>query len=99
MVVDDFHVLGSIVPAKADAELVVDPDGMLPDPVAGKCLEAIAGWAAQVFDAHHRVNSFESATRHLEQVRGKPFRAPPAEYGLGSLILEAPDQRRRARIR
>jgi hypothetical protein len=34
MVVDDFHVLGSIVPAKADAELVVDPDGMLPDPVS-----------------------------------------------------------------
>jgi hypothetical protein len=38
MVVDDFHVLCSLVPAKADAELVVDPDGMLPNPVAGKGL-------------------------------------------------------------
>ena len=98
MVVDDFHVLGSVVPTKADAELVVDADGMLPDPVAGKSLEAIAGWAAQVFKAYRRVNSFESATCHLEQVRGKPLGAPPGEYGLGSLILEAPDHRRRTRI-
>jgi hypothetical protein len=98
MVVDDFHVLGSVVPAKADAEPIVDLDGMLADPVAGKGLEAIAGWAAQVFKAHRRVNSFESATCHLEQVRGKSLRAPPAEYGLGSLILEAPDHRRSTRI-
>lgn len=98
MVVNNFHVLCSLVPAKADAELVVDPDGMLPNPVAGKGLEAIAGWATQVFKAHRGVNSFESATCHLEQVGRKPLRAPPAEYGLGSLILEAPDHRRRTRI-
>jgi hypothetical protein len=44
MVVDDFHVLGSpMLPAKADSELVVDPDRILSRPIANESLEVIAG--------------------------------------------------------
>jgi hypothetical protein len=40
VIVDQFNVLGPIVPAKADAELVVDPDRILCGPIPDQNLEA-----------------------------------------------------------
>src|SRR6185437_16285498 len=37
VVIDDFNVRGTIVPAKADAILIVDANAVLPLPVAAEC--------------------------------------------------------------
>ncbi len=50
MVIDDLDVLGArIGPAKADPELVVDPDAVLSCPVALEGFQMVSGRNAQVF--------------------------------------------------
>jgi hypothetical protein len=49
MVIADFDIFGiSILPAKANAPLVVDPDRVLTAPVTGKRFQPIARRDAQV---------------------------------------------------
>src|SRR5699024_8343462 len=48
---NDLHLLRSgVVPHKADAPLVVDPDAVLSYSIALERLEPIAGWDAEVFE-------------------------------------------------
>jgi hypothetical protein len=48
VVVDDLHVLGSVVPDEADTPLIVDPDGMLAFPSSFEGFQTIPGWRAQI---------------------------------------------------
>jgi hypothetical protein len=43
VVVDDLHVLGSVVPDEADTPLIVDPDGMLAFPSSFEGFQTIPG--------------------------------------------------------
>ena len=48
VVVDDFDVARALVgPTKAQAELAVDPDAVLPGPVTPQQLQAVARWGGE----------------------------------------------------
>src|SRR5262245_12295585 len=48
VVVDDLHILGTIVPAKTDSPLVIDADAVLAHPVAPEGLEPISRRTSQI---------------------------------------------------
>ncbi len=49
MIVDDFDVLSAgIGPSETHSELIVDPDAVLPFPIALKRFQTIPGWNAKI---------------------------------------------------
>ena len=64
MVIADFDTLHSVFsPAKTDAPLVVDPNAVLPDPIAFKCFEAVGWQTCRVFEPCRRGENRQSAAR------------------------------------
>jgi hypothetical protein len=62
VVVDDFDIFrASFSPSKADPPLVVDPDAVLPDPVAAKRFQAIAAEPGQLSQCSRFVQLAQSA--------------------------------------
>jgi hypothetical protein len=57
MIVDNLNV-NSVGwhPAEANPPLVIDPDAVLPEPVAGQSLEAVAGNRAQIGELRSGMN-------------------------------------------
>ncbi len=73
MVIDDLDVLSTrIGPAKANPELVVDPDAVLSCPVAPERFQMIAGWDSKVLQSSGDFQLPKFAAGHGGNV-GEPF--------------------------
>ena len=60
MIVGDLNIVGvSFFPKETDPLLIIDPDTVLPFPVTGKLLQAIARRNSQVIQRHGRINNFK----------------------------------------
>jgi hypothetical protein len=71
MVIDDFDVDRSRVgPPKADSELVVDSDGVLPFAILLQRMKSVAGWGLQVAQSSGRMDLAQFAPRYDED-RGR----------------------------
>jgi hypothetical protein len=70
MIVDDLDLLSiSLIPNKADAPLVIDPDAVLTSPAA----QSIAGGSGRVLDARRPVVNrmqLRSPVRHCKEAEG-----------------------------
>jgi len=61
MIVHDLDILGAVIPAKADAELVVDPDTPSPRPISSQCFKAVARRSTHVFNPSGQIELLEPA--------------------------------------
>ena len=75
MVINDLHILSVMAgPSEADSPLIIDPDAVLPLPVAPQSLQSIAGRNAQVIEAGGDFELTQLATSHNRDT----FKAPDA---------------------
>jgi hypothetical protein len=85
VIIDDFDFIRfSVDPAEADSPLVIDPNAVLPCPVAPQGFEPVSGKFGEFFELHRRVQLFQFPPRDslnelkpphgdtLEQQRGFP---------------------------
>src|SRR5579884_2208144 len=92
VIVDDFDVLGSARrPAEADAELVVDTDGVLAGAVGDQGFEPVVGGRAQVVESGRGVEHDELALDDVAEVAEATRRAA-LEDGLRLGAPERPDR-------
>jgi hypothetical protein len=91
MVVDNLNVKRiGVKPAKADAPLVVDPNTMLPSPIACQGFQMIARNRTQVRQGRRRVNLVQLTFRHGSNSLKLPAKLAP-ENPLGLFISEGPN--------
>jgi len=78
--------MGSILlPDETDAVLVVDPDRVLPGPVAFQCLQPVAGRHAKVVQHMRRVQHRQFALRHPFEIDEAPDPlAPGKAFGVAA---------------
>lgn len=94
VVVDDLDLGWALrCPDKTHAELIVDPDRVLPLAVACQRLKAVARRRRQVAEIGRRVEIAQFPARHLDQIRWKALRTLAVENGFSDLVAEAPDHR------
>jgi hypothetical protein len=96
MVVDDLNMFGTgIGPAEADAVLIVDPDRVLPGPIALELLEAQA-WKRERLQGHGRVQAIQALGALLVEARWQRssccLGVLTVEDVFGALVLERDDQ-------
>lgn len=90
MVIDDLDVLGPVVPDEADPPLIVDPDRMLPGPLALQRLQPVPR-------GHAKVGQHGGGGDHVELPVCDPIDRPegrsldPTEQGGGPLAAERSD--------
>lgn len=76
MIVHDFYVISiTINPFKTDPPLIVDPDAVLPCPVAAELLQSVGWWNAEVAQRDGIVEHAQLAVADLLDVLGQPGRA------------------------
>ena len=92
VVIDNLHVIRiALVPAKADASLIVDPDAMLTRPAARELFEPVARRHPKIRQDLRRIQHQELPTRDpLEIPRPAPGRLAVEDL-LGLPVPEAPD--------
>jgi hypothetical protein len=91
VVVHHLDLLGvAVLPHEADPILVVDPDAVLPTPIATESLEVVARERAQVVEPSRGVQLHQLALSDPGNTPKLP-RRPTLEYGLGVSIPEGPD--------
>jgi hypothetical protein len=89
MIVHDFYVISiPIRPFKADIPLFVDPDAVLPCPVAAEHLQSVGWRDAEVAQRDGIVEHAQLAVADLLDVLGQPGRAQAFEDAGGFLALE-----------
>ena len=92
MVVDDLDVIRvPVLPAKADAPLIVDANTVLARAVAFELFESVAGRHTQVLQLLGGINEANLAEHEPEQVGREPPDALPLRQALGVPIREALD--------
>ena len=48
MIIDDFHIVAmALTPDKTDSPLIIDPNRVLPFPIASQCFQLISRWRSQ----------------------------------------------------
>jgi len=88
MVVDDFDMGRTLLgPDKADAPLIVNPDGMLPLTMSGKSFEPVAGSGVQVLEISGGVQHIELA-QCLFFDPAESFHEPARPEALGGSIAK-----------
>jgi hypothetical protein len=88
MIIDNLNIVGTVFPPlKANPPLVIDPDAVLPLPIAYERFKPIAGQACQVAQAGRLVQQIKAPLR-LRDERGEPARAPAFINCPRFLILE-----------
>lgn len=92
MVVNDLDFIGiRILPAKADAPLIVHPNIVLTSAISFELLEAIARRHPEVIQRFRGVDGHELAKHAPQQVGGKAADALALEEGFGLPVGEALD--------
>ncbi len=87
MIVHNLDILGAVLPAKADTELIVDPDAPLPRPIPSQGFEAVAWRCTHVLDSPGQIELLEFTKRGTLDI-GEPSHAPQVEQALGVDALE-----------
>jgi hypothetical protein len=91
MIIDDFNVLYPVGgPTKADPKLVIDTDGVLPEPLTLQGFQPIARRAPEVFQHASSVYCFQLAPSDLDDIRLKSFGTPPPKTA--SVVLSLNDR-------
>jgi hypothetical protein len=92
VVVYNFNVVRiAISPDEAQPPLIVDPDAVLPCPVADQCLQAVRRRLAEIFEPSRRRQYAKFASGHLCQVAREALRHPIIPNRRGALICKGPD--------
>jgi hypothetical protein len=93
MIVNDLHVIGiSVEPNKTQTPLIVDPNTVLPFPVAAQCFQTISGRRCQVAQFRGTIQLAKlSPCNRLD--RPKPSTAPPVVKPFTLRISESLDHR------
>ena len=92
MVVHDFNTLRTEPrPDKADSPLVVDPDAVLPVPIATQRLQSVARWRGQIAEHLRIVQLPQLALGDALPVRPDASGEPAVKQGLGIAIGEGAD--------
>jgi hypothetical protein len=95
VVVDNLHVNSiRINPAKADPQLVVDPNAVLPQPIAGEGLKVISGNRTEIRECHRGMNLVQFAFSHASNTLEPSAELPP-KYLLGLSVQEGPNHKTR----
>jgi hypothetical protein len=83
VIVCDFNLLGiSVLPAKAQAELIIDSDTVLPRPISAEALESISRRYGQFGQIAHPVELIQLSPRDRPEAFGA---SPPCRLRLLSL--------------
>jgi len=80
-------------PDKAYAELIVDPDRVLPLAITRQRLKTVAWRRPQVPEITRGIEVAQFPARSLDQISRKAFRSFAGEDGLGDLIPKAPNHK------
>jgi hypothetical protein len=92
VVVHDFDVVGvAAPPSEADPPLVVDPDAVLPLPIAAQSLKPVTGRDPQVVQAVRSVQHPELPQGHPLHINSQASGRVPRAQPLGFPIAEALD--------
>ena len=92
MIIHDFYVISiTIDPFKAYPPLIVDPDAVLPCPVAAELLQPVCWRNAEVVQCDGIVEHAKLAVVDLLDVLGQPGRSQAGEDAGGFLALEGFD--------
>jgi hypothetical protein len=92
MIIDDFDVLYPVGgPTKADPKLVIDTDGVLPEPLTLQSFQPIARRAPEVFQHASSVYCFQLSSSDLDDIRLKSLRDPAAKNRLSRLVFKRSD--------
>ena len=91
MIVHDlnFKSIG-LNPAEADPPLVVDPNAVLPRPIAGKSFQPISGHRSQIGNTRRRLNVIELSLCHYGNALKLAAELAPEDL-FGFLVPERPD--------
>ena len=92
MIIHDLYVIGiTIDPFKAYPPLVIDPDAVLPCPVAAKLLQPVCWWNTKIVQCDRVVEHAQLAVANLLDVLWQPGRSQAFEDAGGFLALEGFD--------
>src|SRR5438876_3118513 len=91
MVVHDFHVLRAVMPVKADAPLIVDPDTELAGAIPLELFQAVPAESRQLAQTPRGVQPAQLLQGSILDVRGEGWGAVPPEDALRVRAAEAPD--------
>jgi hypothetical protein len=72
VIVDDFDIVAmALTPDKTDSPLIIDPNRVLPFPIASQCFQLISRRRSQNAQLRRSVNwsNFRKATRSMERNR------------------------------
>src|SRR5438067_1085403 len=83
----------AVVPAETDPPLFVDPNAVLPGPIALQFLQAVSGRDAQVVKRFGRIDQEQFPECGALRRLGKPGSPLPQEQSLRVLVAETPDHR------
>ena len=90
MVIDDLDVEGvAVLPAKADAPLIVDANTVLARAIPFELLEPVAGWDTKVNELLGGVHEAELAEHEALELGREPAHGLAAKQALGVPIGEA----------
>ena len=90
MVVDDFHVVGFVLPPhEADAVLIVDPDAVTALALPVQRLQPVSGRHPQIIQRHGGMQQEELLECPHSQVAGNPSASPRSPKLLRIRIPEA----------
>ena len=71
MIIHDFHVISiTIDPFKAYPLLIVNPDAVLPCPVAAEFLQPVCWWNSKIFESDGIIEHAQLAVADLLDVLG-----------------------------
>ncbi len=92
VVVHDLHVVSiATVPPEADPPLVVDPDAVLPGPIAPQPLQAIPGRHTKIIQPGGGVQHPQLPQGHILHFRSEPASRSSIEQPLRVPVAEALD--------
>jgi len=89
VVIDDCDIFSVLTaPAEDNTKLVIDPNGILADKIAGQSFEAVAGRRSQIFELRGGVKHAQFTSRGLEEIWRKALRARSTEDSLLGFTFE-----------
>ena len=92
MIVRHFDVVGiALLPAEADAPLVIDANAMLASAIARQSFQPIGRWNPQIVQALSDIELYQLAPRKAVQFGGKVAQELALKEPLGVLVAEGLD--------
>ncbi|KAK0352875.1 hypothetical protein LTR94_019054 [Friedmanniomyces endolithicus] len=92
MVIADFDIVAaSVAPAETDPPLLIDPDRILPAPVARQGLQPVAGWYAKLVQRQASIQQTQLSQRRLLDIARQPPRSLTAPDLFRFTVAETAD--------